>query len=530
MAVLTVAGFTACDKFLDSEPTTSLTEVNFYKTPADAEKAVIGCYDGLQQVWASGIAFPTASEIMSDNCFGGTGFSDTYGYQAIDEFDPQRSSSEVDLYNNNWVAYYKALYRCNMLIGKIDQINWNNQTALKNQKEAEARFIRAYLYFDMVRLWGNIPLVTKPTNENIPQAPADSVYKLIAKDLVFASANLISTPYSAGWAAANDGRATQWAAKALLARVYLYYTGYYGKQDLVGVADKATVLKGLEEVIGNGGFDLVSNFDNLWPAASAKANATNTDVDLSSYAGKGNKEAVFTIKYNITSDYDGNTDGNQWLVMLGLRSQAFFPYGKGWGACTVSPKLYNAYADNDKRKVSSIIAIAQEGLKFDMADQREYTGYSNKKYTPICLPSGKDYAEANGAVNFMIGQPWDYVSIRFADVLLMASELGSANAQNYFDRVLTRAGLTSIPCTPANIMEERRLEFAFEGIRYWDLLRQGVNVAAAALAENTKVKNGGVEVTKVVDASKFKATNGLSQIPKTQITLSNGVLKQNPGW
>ncbi|TXK20974.1 RagB/SusD family nutrient uptake outer membrane protein, partial [Pontibacter qinzhouensis] len=78
----------ACgDDFIDAEPITTLTEANFYRTPADADRALIGCYDGLQRVWSDGISFPVASEIFSDNCFGGTGNADGFGYQAIDEFD-----------------------------------------------------------------------------------------------------------------------------------------------------------------------------------------------------------------------------------------------------------------------------------------------------------------------------------------------------------------------------------------------------------------------------------------------------------
>ena len=133
----------------------------------------------------------------------------------------------------------------------------------------------------------------------------------------------------------------------------------------------------------------------------------------------------------------------------------------------------------------------------------------------------------------MISQYQDYVSIRYADVLLMAAELGAASAQTYFDDVRKRAfgaGFVQIPVNQANIMNERRLEFAAEGIRYWDLLRQGINVAASAIAESTTVQNGGVNTPKTILASKVAETKGLVQIPNTQITLSNNVLKQNAGW
>jgi hypothetical protein len=138
-----------------------------------------------------------------------------------------------------------------------------------------------------------------------------------------------------------------------------------------------------------------------------------------------------------------------------------------------------------------------------------------------------------GGVSFMISQFQDFVAIRYSDVLLMAAELGSPNAQKYFDDVRKRAfgaNFVQIPVNQANIMNERRLEFAGEGIRYWDLLRQGISVAASAIAESVTVQNGGVNTTKTISASKITETKGLAQIPNTQITLSNGVLKQNAGW
>ena len=147
--------------------------------------------------------------------------------------------------------------------------------------------------------------------------------------------------------------------------------------------------------------------------------------------------------------------------------------------------------------------------------------------------SGNSTAVNAGGVNFMIGQFEDYVSIRYADVLLMAAELGSANAQSYFDQVRQRAyktSFTALPVSQANIIAERRLEFAGEGIRYWDLLRQGVDAAASAIAESTTVLNGGVSTTKTISATNIQATRGLQQIPYTQITLSGNVLVQNAGW
>ncbi|MFB6318304.1 RagB/SusD family nutrient uptake outer membrane protein [Saccharicrinis sp. FJH54] len=517
------------DSFLDSEPIIDITTENFYKTKKDAELAVVGCYDGIQILYSSGQALPVISEVMADQCFGGTGNNDSYGYQLLDEFDLSRSPADIDMLNENWKAYYKAIYRCNVLLQKMNQINWEGDTAYMNNIEAQARFLRAYAYFDMVRMWEKVPLLTEPQNGNIPQSPADDTYKQIAKDLLFAA--------EYGSETVEPGRVNRWAAKAYLARVFLYYTGYYNKTDLAGTVSKAEALQGLEDVIGSEAYGLVEEYKNLWPAASTEVNEDQTGT-VTTYAGKDNKETVFAIKYNITSDYNGNVDGNHWMVMFGLRVQNFTPpYGKGWGACTVLPEFYNAFEDGDARKVASIIAINEEGVEFDNGDQREYTGYTSKKYSPLStyvLVNDewvlRDVAEANSADNFMIGQFQDYVVMRYADVLLMAAELGSANAQTYFDEVRSRAGLDSKEVSKANIMEERKFEFAFEGIRYWDLLRQGVDVLANAVAENTTVLNGGVESGKVILKSNVTPKKGLLMIPQQQITRSGGVLIQNDGW
>jgi hypothetical protein len=305
--------------------------------------------------------------------------------------------------------------------------------------------------------------------------------------------------------------------------VFLYYTGYYGKTDLAGQVSKAEALAYLEDVITNSGHGLVADYAKLWPAAS-----------VTGYAGEDNQETIFAIKYTFTSNYDGDVDGNHWMVMTGMREQFSFPYGNGWGGCTVNPKLWAAFDDDDERKVASIISIDDEDIDFkNETKQREYTGFYLKKYSPMCDEDGNSIAVENGGVNFMIGQFQDYVSIRYADVLLMAAELGSPSAQSYFDAVRQRAfkgNFASIPVTPANILNERRLEFAGEGIRYWDLLRQGIATAAATIAETAQVKNGGTVTTKTITAAKIQETNGLQQLPNTQITLSKGVLIQNTGW
>jgi hypothetical protein len=523
-------GMTACsESFLNVEPMTQLLDNNFYATVADAEMALIGCYDGYQITTSNGgQAFYVTSEVLSDDCFGATGNADNRIYQVLDRFDPSEDPSQNDIFNVVWGDYYTGIFRCNTLLGKLDGIDFSANEEARPRIEGETRFLRALLYFDLVRLFGNIPLLREPTTDNVPQAAPADVYKLIAEDLKFAAANIPASAYPKANAAANDGRATRYAAEALLARAYLFYTGYYGADDL-GVT-KAEALAGLEDVISSGEFDLVPEYKSLWPAASYKPVPADNSLDKSEYAGMGNVEAVFTQKFNSTQDYNGNLDGNRWQVMMGLRNTNHSPYGKGWGACTVNPALVSAFDNNDARKAASIIDIAGEGFEadFDVKDQREYTGYSTKKYSPTCFPDGT--SNTGGEGNFQDSQDQDFVVIRYADVLLMAAELGSPSAQAYFDKVRGRAGLASKPVTPEAILAERRFEFAFEGLRYWDLLRQGVDAAAAAIATTQSVLSGDAPDQVVISAEKVKQTRGFMQIPSTQITLSKDVLKQNAGW
>lgn len=512
--------FSCSNDFLDAEPITEVTDSNFYQTPEDGFSALVGCYDGMQRAvgGVGGLSYPVASMILSDDFFGGTGNADGFGFQAVDEFDINRSPSDQNLYSSLWEAYYRGVFRTNVLIQKIDQIDWSESPELRDQYESEARVIRAYLYFQMVKLWGNIPLLTEPSSENLPQSDPKEVYKVIAEDLSFAAENLADQPYTT----VDAGRITKWAAKSLLARVYLYYTGYYGASDLVGVVSKGQALGHLEDVIAKSGHGLVDDFATLWPAAS-----------VDDFAGENNEEIVFSVKLTYTSDYNGNVDGNHWMVMLGMREYTYYPYSNGWGV-TANSKIYDAFGANDTRRSATLIAVSEENIPFDkIGSQREYTGYYTKKYTPTATQDGGSLAVALGGTDFQIGQFQDFYSIRYADVLLMAAELGSGNAQAYFDQVRKRAlkeNFTSVAVSLQALQKERQLEFALEGIRYWDLLRQGVDAAAATIAETTTLLNGGVETTKVISAANIQKTQGLQQIPNNQITLSNGVLKQNPGW
>lgn len=560
-------GLASCTAgFLDVESKTESTTDNFYRTESDAWRALIGCYDGWQCTSSSaGCAFYFASEVMADECFAGMGNTDARNYQVLDRFDVNQSPSDMNILETEWTNYYAAVYRCNELLAHESLIAWSSEET-KGTYLGECRAIRALCYFDMVRMWGNIPLFTEPVNENRPQSDPDEVYNVIFSDLLYAVNNIPASAYPKSAAASNDGHITKYAASALLARVYLFYTGYYGKEPQVEGVTKSTVLQGLEDFIAvaeSEGYGLVDEFKNLWPAASttwALNKSTGDYEQTSTYAGDGNKEVVLAQKFNYTQDYNGNNDGNRWLVNMGLRNYlGHAPYGRGWGGCTVNPKMWTSYGTGDERREASIINLVSEGISdeadFETSykDQREYTGYTVKKYTPMSKwmkdeASGAwslvDEISGLGEGDFQISQYQNFIVMRYADVLLMAAELGSPNAQEYLNKVRQRAytsededgSLTlssnyrEVTATKDNIMNERMLEFAFEGQRYWDLLRQGVEYAASQIATNTSVTSGGNPDNVTIKESDIVKKQGLSQIPNNQITLSNGVLKQNEGW
>jgi hypothetical protein len=535
-------GFTSCkESFLDVESRTESTTGNFYKTETDAWRALVGCYDGWRQIASvPGVGIYIASTVMSDETYGATGNGDDRTYQVIDRFDMTQSPAALNIYEQDWESYYAAVYRCNELIAHEDQIAWDETSQKHVVYMGECRAIRALLYFDMVRMWGNIPLKLAPTTDNDPQADPSEVYKAIFEDLNYAIENIPGEDHKSLYPSAGQGAGhiTKYAAEAIRARAYLYYKGYYGTEPEGTTASEA--LAGLEDIISNGGYKLVEGYKNLWPAASlvANADALGWDTEKSTYAGDNNSEVVLAMNFTGTQDYNGNNDSNRWLVMMGVRNMSLAPYHYGWGACTVCPSFLNNYTNGDTRYTASVIDIANEGFSAldtyndALADQREYTGYTVKKYTPLGFYDGSSANKEDGTAGFQETSINSWVLVRYADVLLMAAELGSSNAQSYLDQVRSRAGLASVTATKENILKERTAEFAFEGIRYWDLLRSySITEAANIIAASSGTTlSGGVSDEVSIKAQNIIDKKGLCQIPNNQITLSNGVLKQNAGW
>ena len=421
---LMALGVAACsDDFLNVQSKTDATTGNFYTSEAGASRALIGCYDGWQRTVSDGptFAFHYLSELLADECFGGTGANDARNSAVVDRFDMGEDNSQQNLHNTLWVSYYAAIYRINELLLHENEIPWSSD-AVHHRLIGEARGMRGILYFDMARIFENIPLLTVPSDENIPQAPVDDVYEQIFSDLKYAAENIPADAYPKASSSTNDGRITCYAAKAMMARAYLFYNGVYGKEPQT--VDKAEVLQGLEDIIQSGEYSLIPLYKNLWYCASTTWTGSDQAgwTEVSTYAGEDNAENILTMKFNYTSDYNGNAGGNNAIQMFSIRGGTFkAPYGQGWGGATVPESFANSYPSLDQRREASIIDLEGEGIASTDAyqkailDQREYTGYFNKKYT---ARSGYHQSESG---SWSLTHYWDGLMALFLCVYIKVS-------------------------------------------------------------------------------------------------------------
>jgi hypothetical protein len=479
-------------------------------------------------------------EIMSDDRFGGGGADDVHA-QACDAFKINSES----MYEPLWAKYYQGIFRCNMLISKLDKIEWDNQEQ-RDKVEGEVHFLRGNFYFDLARLFGTAPLVLETAPLNLPRSSADSIFSLIASDLKLAIEKLPAIPKSQ--ISTDDyGRATKWAAQGMMARAFLFYTGYYGKSEMPlfegGSITKQQVITWVDDCVNKSGHNLISDFRNLWTYSVSNIDYAYAKSNKLHWIGEegDNIEEIFSWKYCNLASYTNLTlyYGNMLNLYQGWRGQDKVPFGQGWGMGTVNPQLWESWDDNDIRKRGSICNVddPEEGnINYErgLSAQRLETGYWQKKCMPINMlnslgrPANYSTVIGNNANGFQLNNINNIIMLRFADVLLMGAELGSSNAQAYFDRVRSRVGLPSLPANLENIKLERRHELAFEGVRYFDLLRWHDAEQALSVVTNVPVRNEGVDATQ---STPFRPeTGGFLPIPVSQILLSNDVLKQSPGW
>ena len=434
--------FSSCSDFLEQNPQTDLSENDFYKTADDILSAVNGAYSSLQEgdIYGNWYVF---GEIPSDNTRNQLSGSVT----TQNEFDQFYIDTQNSMIANFWKAAYKVINRTNTILGRIDGIEIN--TELANRYKLECKFIRALMYFNLVRVYGDVPLVLKEISisesYDILREPKENVYNQIIADLKEAQ----DLPVS--YSTAEDGRATQGAAKALLANVYMTLHKY---------AEAETILA---EIINSGRYSLLENTPGSLNIDGYK--------NVFSPVNHNSKEGIFEIQFLKGGYGEGSNYANN-----------FAPENSGTNVVAVGgtggnniPEMdiYNAYEEGDLRRDFS--------MSLGYYDNRKNNEWVESRY--VCKFMDVPYQNNDASNNYPV--------IRYADVILMYAEAltqngKTAEACKYLNMTRRRGfGYQTTETSPVDLQttdkaqfalmveQERRVELAFENHRWFDLIRTG---------------------------------------------------------
>ncbi len=536
--------FSGCESFLDTESYVKKNTSNFPATQDDAEQMITGIYATMNDLILDPEQHPFfMSELSGDDRLGG-GSTSNRGSQSLDRL----LNPGVSFFQDMWKDRYAGIFRANMAIETMDNVTEWVTTGKREQLLAEAHFLRALFYFDLVQAFGQVPLVLQIDPQNLPKSPADDIYAQIASDLKQAIAFFPASPFPNY----GPGHASKWAAEALMSRVYLFYTGFYNKASLPladgGSVSKQEVIAWLEDCIQNSGHALVSDQRNIWPYSNPYT-ATHyqyaKDNNLA-WEGDGCKETIFAIKFSNTG-----AEGyfNRIVEYFGMRKSGAsnFPWiPQGYSNGPVSTKLWDDWSADpdyagDYRLRGSICSEAEEIPNYpgDKTKEVEKTRLWAKKYLGVGAYEGDalilSFAYFYGGLNNrQQGLTSDLILIRMADVYLMHSEL--TETPTYMNKVRERAQLPPYGSYSLQALKkERRYELCFEGLRWNDLRRWGDVQQIVNNQEGVAITNRGVKGTFTFGKFDFmerynQTGGGFWKIPDAQVTLSEGVLEQNPGW
>jgi len=445
----------SCKKsFVDIEPKGQFLSDNYYADKDQAFAALVATYDIMRKNSGGFENMLALINAGSDDHFaGGGGPTDGNQLQVFSNYTLTPNS----MAGSYWNDYYQGIFRANVLLAKLPGVPMDDN--LKQRFAAEGKALRAYYYFNLVRMFKNVPLLLEPLTAtniyDVTQAKPEEVYAQVEKDLNEAIGVLPMT-----LPASELGRFSKGAAKALLGKVYLYE-----KKNAEAAAQFAEI-NGTPGQTSTYGYKLLNNFSDLWVAS----NKFNTESIL--------EETHTNLGRSTWGNWGSSSDeGNTFAQMVGPRSYqkkvATAPdiYPAGWSFSVITQSLYDFLKDDPRFNATVFDAAALKA-----ANQIDYTaGYMNTGYfLRKFLPRATDVTTLGGNTELNFQQ--DTYIIRLADTYLMEAEaLGGtgARAQALLDAVRARVGLPSIPVSMQAIKNERRAELAGEGHRWFDLVRWG---------------------------------------------------------
>jgi starch-binding outer membrane protein, SusD/RagB family len=461
-AIAILATVISCsDEYLDVEPKGVFLSGNYYANQEQAFSGLVSVYDVMRKNSGGFENMITMMNAGSDDHYAGGGnSSDGAGIQSFSNY----SINPIQMPLSFWSDHYQGIYRANILLLRLPETTM--EESVKTRYTAETKALRANYYFNLVRMFGNIPLILEPVSPsemyNVTQSNKEAVYSQIESDLLEAIPSLPATLNLA----TEAGRFTKGAAQALLGKVYLYQN-----KNALAAAQLAQV-NGTPGQTSQYGYKLLTNFNDLWVVdnkfnTEAILEVAHTNVGLSGWGNWGS----------------GSDEGNSVNVMVGPRNYLKKTNNapdlpSGWSFNPVLPELYDLLK-NDPRFGATILdlkALKEAGDAEYIAGYQD-TGYFLNKFTPTKA------VEHTGAGDAVLNYRQNTYAIRLADTYLMEAEaLGGTGtrAQALLDAVRSRVGLPSIPVSMDAIMAERRLELAGEGHRWFDLVRTGRATAKLA--------------------------------------------------
>ena len=553
----------SCEDFLNFDPITDKTSATFPSTIEEVKQMMAGIYTTMNnESQQTDMSYFFVMEVASDEKLGGGGVNDQKA-QAYEAF----MSSDTEMLGHNWETTYEGIHRANFAIEKLTEISEAEESfldeSLNNQYKGASHFLRGFFYHRLATLYGSVPLKLTTELAELGGATPDEIFAQIATDLKTA----IELLPSVGYNNTEEGHVTKWAAQAMMARVWLFYTGFYQKADLPladgGTVNKTDVINWLTDCVNNSGHRLVDDFHELWPYTNSLTiddyeyiqdymAETGKDLTYASDEGARNPETLFALKFSNFAGWDIDRGyGNMYQLFFALRGLQnvanTFPFAGGWGQGNSIPKpMVDEWMEDepgDPRLGASVLVIDEELSNYAIG-QWDFVMESNwwgKKYNGIAVKDGSNYYHDYSVImygnqnNDQLSHGDDLIFIRFADVLLMLSELTEDAV--HMNRVRERAGLDPKPYSVDNIRKERRYELAFEGLRWNDMRRYGPDYAKAALEKQVgaPILNYGNPATHESlnpkgYSARYDETKGFFPIPQSQINLSDGLLEQVEGY
>lgn len=526
---------TSCEDYMETAPENLLSSTTFYQTATQSEQGVVGVYADLGTF--SNSVYWYMSECRSDNTWTEV---NTNGLREYAEISTFRATDNLGIFNDVWNQMYKLIYDANIAISKIEGCTFNDET-IKKQFLGEMHFMRGWIYFELTRLFGNVPLIDSPISTNdvktLPQStPREIIDNVVIPDLKYAIDNL---PYKSGMKNAggksisSQGRADKMAAEAMLARVYVTLAGFpYNDSNAKALAK--TLLETVLQKESDYFAPTLEEWKKQWLPSADYYNKYSIFA-IQHRLGEDRCQFIFNMLPELPPSYTSwRMMGNSIFIEKTLAYEFERIYsngnkdGRGVGYSVLEG--FEAEGDNYNAYSNQIESVTLD-------DGTEVEVFSKSRFYKF-MPSIRKLNELGmsfneGSMKNYYDWPVNYPILRMEDMMLMYAEIlaetNVSGAMAYVNKIRERAGIDPESATTATealkiIKRERRVELMGEGIRWFDMVRYG---EWDTLTKNLFARYNNPEGTSISNIAEGRY---LYPIPLNQMNATPGLYKQNKGY